>query len=207
PHLAGAGDVRIHRSLAQQPCVKSGIRGQIGSSRLQKWTDNLFEVVVLRQGESETDSSTQTLPVEGVGKVIVVQARLGLRGRGEQPEFTCAHGEQQGDHHLDASVGRAFAILASTPGLGPWHTCSDERAHIDAYIVAPVRARGSAAQTGAAAGGPRLRWVSLVDLPRDIDLGMVPEVLPDARDISHHGNAEVPKLCGRPYAREHEEVG
>src|SRR5947208_2352922 len=36
---------------------------------------------------------------------------------------------------------------------------------------------------------------------------MIPEVLPDARHILHHGNTEAPELRGRPYAREQEEVG
>jgi hypothetical protein len=103
--------------LAQQPGVKRRIRGHIDSSRLQQWADELFEVVVLCQGEGETDTSAQTLPIKEVGQVVVVQARLGLWIRGEQPEFTCAHGEQQGDHHFDASVGCACAILAPIYGL------------------------------------------------------------------------------------------
>ena len=66
---------------------------------------------------AETDAGTQALPVKGVSKVVIVQARLGLGVRGEQPECTCAHGEQQGDHHLDTSVGRACVTPASTQGL------------------------------------------------------------------------------------------
>src|SRR5262249_49801863 len=157
-----------------------------GSGRLQQWPDKLFEVVVLCQGEGEADAGAQALPVERVGKVVIVQARLRLWIRGDQPEFTGAHREQQGDHHLNASLLCASASLASMRGLCPWHTLGDEGAHIDADIIAPVRAWGGAAQTGSTAGWPRLRLIPLVDLPRDIDLGMVPEVLPDAGHIVHH---------------------
>ncbi len=82
PHLARPRDVRIGGGLAQQPCVKRRIRGHIGSSRLQQWPDDLFKVIVLRQGEGETDASAQTLPVKGVSKVVVVQAWLDPVGQG-----------------------------------------------------------------------------------------------------------------------------
>src|SRR5215475_12802692 len=82
PHLARARDVRIGGDLAQQPGVKCRIRGQISRSRLQKRPNELFEVVMLRQGEGETDTSAQTLPVKGVSEVVVVQAWLDLWIRG-----------------------------------------------------------------------------------------------------------------------------
>ena len=60
---------------------------QISNRRCQTRPDELLEVGVLRQGEGETDAGPQTLTVEGVCKVVVVEEGLHLGIGGGQPEF------------------------------------------------------------------------------------------------------------------------
>ena len=62
--------MRIGGGLAQQPGVKRRVRGQIDSRWLQQWPDEISKVVVRRQGEGETDAGAQTLPIEGISKIV-----------------------------------------------------------------------------------------------------------------------------------------
>src|SRR5262245_11938102 len=88
PHLTGAGDMRIRGDLAQQPFIKGRIRGQIAISWFKPRSDDLLEAVVLGQCEGKPHARAQTLPIEGVCQVVIVQKGLSLWITGCQPEFT-----------------------------------------------------------------------------------------------------------------------
>ncbi len=78
PHLASSRTVvtRFHRS--PHPCVEGLIRGQIGIQGLNAVRENAPKRVVLSDFQHKAHRLSQTLAIEGLLQVVVVEPGLNL---------------------------------------------------------------------------------------------------------------------------------
>ena len=188
-HLAGAGDV-VHRAdSATNPLVEGVVGFELLGCRLLRRAYYLPHFGVLGEAVREADTLTQTLDVEGVAEIVVVQNGLNAGIGGDDTELAGGQGEVDADRHEEQTL---FGV----------------EAHDLNHVVAEVRAFGGVAE------GDLLRADAVgrdgevgVAVPAHGYGGMVAQVLADAGQVVSYRDARGFKLRGVADAGEHEQVG